>query len=126
MQNEAPRHLDPVLLRVDRAQARLDVRTRAVDTETLGDAFHVAVDGHRGHPKRRSEDDRCRLATDPVQPSEPVHIGGNLSTELVEKAAGHRAKRFRLLVIETRRLDVPLEGTGRCLCVIRRAPVLGK
>src|SRR5436190_22513315 len=45
MQNEAPRHLDPVLLRVDRPQARLDVGTRAVDSEPLGDTLHMAVHG---------------------------------------------------------------------------------
>ena len=71
-----------------------------MDAETLGHASHVAVDGHRRHPEGRSEDDRCRLATDAVQPSEPVHVGGNLSTELLEEPSRHRAKRFRLLVVE--------------------------
>src|SRR5204863_9804330 len=73
VQNEAPRHLDPVLLRIDSPQARLDVGTRAVDSKPLGDALYMAVDGDRRHPKRRSKDDRCRLATDSAEPREALH-----------------------------------------------------
>src|SRR2546423_2521506 len=106
MENEAPGRLDPVLLRVDHPEARLDVRTRAVQAKPLGHASDVAVDGQRGDSKGRSEDDRCRLATDPMQPGEGVHVGGHLSIELLEEAMGHRAQRLRLLVVEASRLDV--------------------
>jgi hypothetical protein len=92
VQNEAPRHLDPVLLRVDRLEARFDVWTRAVDPEPLGHPSDMAVHRHRWDPKRRSKDDRCRLATDSMEPREPLHVGWNLSAELVEEAARHRAE----------------------------------
>src|SRR6266550_6740410 len=126
VENEAPRHPDPVLLRVDRPEARLDVRTRTVDSEPLCDALHMAVDRHRGYPKRRSKDDRCRLATDSTQPREPVHVGRDLSTELVEEPARHRAKPFRLQVEEAGRFDVSLEDALRRRGVVRRGAVLGE
>ena len=126
MENEAPRELDPVLLRIDRSEARLDVRTRSIEPKALGHASDVAVDGHRRHPKGRSEDDRCRLATHSMQPREPIHVRRHLATELLEKAAGHPAKRLRLLVVEPRRLDIPLEDSGRRRRVVRRATVLGE
>src|SRR2546430_3806384 len=91
VENEAPRHPDPVLLRVDRPETRLDVRARAVESKPLGDASHMAVDGHRRYPKGRSKDDRCRLATDSMKAREPVHVGRDLATELVEEPACHRA-----------------------------------
>src|SRR5438067_959904 len=126
VQNEAPRHLDPVLLRVDRPKARLDVGTGAVDAQALGDALDVAVDRHCGYPKRRSKDDRCRLATDSVEPRKPIHVGWDLSTKLVKEPARHRAKPFRLEVEEAGGLDVPLEDALRRCRIVRGAAVLGE
>src|SRR6266850_1135369 len=109
VQNEGPRHFYPVLLRIDRPQARFDVRTRAMEAEALGHSSHVAVDGHRGDAKGSSKDDRCRLATDAMEAGEAFHIRGHLSTEVFDQPAGHLTKRSRLLVEEARRFDVPLE-----------------
>jgi hypothetical protein len=84
MKDKAPRRLDPVLLRIDRSEARLDVGARSVEAKPLGHASDVAVDGDRGDSKGGSQDDRCRLATDPMEPGEAVHVGGHLAAELVE------------------------------------------
>ena len=59
-----------------------------------------------------------------MEPGEAVHVGGDLSVELLEEAMGHRAERFRFLVVEAGRLDVPLEDPRRRRGVVRRAPVL--
>ena len=126
MENEAPRRLDPVLLRVDRSKARLDVGSGAVDPETFGDTLHMPVNGDSRYPKCRSEDDRCRLATDAVEPSEPVHVRRHLPAELVEEPAGHPAKPLRFQVEEASRFDVPLQDPGGCLCVVRGTAVLGE
>ena len=91
MKNEAPRRFDPVLFRIDRPEARLDVGARSVEPKPLRDAGDVAVDRHRGDSKGRSEDDRCRLATNSMQPREAVHVRRDLSRELLEEASGHRA-----------------------------------
>jgi len=97
-----------------------------VQSEALGNASHMAVDGHRRDAKGRSEDDRCRLATDAIEAGEALHIGGHLSAEVLKEPAGHPTKRFRLLVEEPRRFDVPLEGASRGRRVVGGAAVLGK
>jgi hypothetical protein len=97
-----------------------------VEAKPLGHPSDVAVDGDRGDSKGGSEDDRCRLATDAMEAGEALHIGGDLSTEVLEEPAGHRTKRFRLLVEEACRFDVPLEGACRRRRVVGWAAVLGK
>src|SRR3954463_4508670 len=69
----------------------------------------MTVDGDRRDVKSVPQDDRCRLATHPMEAREALHRSRDDAAELAEDLLRARSDRFGLLTEEARRMDVGLK-----------------
>ena len=85
----------------------------AGETEALGHAEDVSVDGDRGLVERVAEHDVGSLQSDTGECDERITGSGNLAPVAIDKRLRHPEHRLRLRAEEAGRLDLALEALRR-------------
>jgi hypothetical protein len=123
VQDQRVGHQRPLLRREDRAQLLFDdygiVRFR--DTDAVGDAQNMTIDGEARHAQRVAQDDIGGLAPDTGELDEILHARRDFAVVLLHERARHSGERLRFHPEEAGGLNLGLEL--RCRRLRQRAGV---
>ena len=118
----------PHLFRQRGAQLLLDVHGVVAfgDTDAIGDAQHMAIDGQPWHAERVPEDDICGFPADARKLGEELHFRRDGAIVVGDEPLRHADERFRFLAEETGRENHGFELARRRLSERARIGILGE